>query len=88
LSRHRKELRGVLKNCEVLGHGLCVNPSLDQGRTKGGRGQNSLVTESLRGEPKSPNNVTSIFFIRVRLLPKEMRFDHGAPNLLIAPGAI
>ena len=40
------------------------------------------------GTPKSPNNVTSTFFNRVHLLPKDIRFEHGAPDLLLAPGVI
>jgi len=38
--------------------------------------------------PKSPNSVTSTFFNTVHLLPKNPRFEHGAANLLLAPGAI
>jgi len=45
-------------------------------------------TESLRRVPKSPNNVTSTFFNAVYLLPKDLRFDNGAPNLLLVLGAI
>jgi len=39
--------------------------------------RNSPGAESLRGAPKSPNNVTSTFFNAVRLLPKDLRFEHG-----------
>jgi len=71
----------------------------DQGRNEGGHispGANSLwgalnhcgSAELLREAPKSPNNVTSTFFNTVNLLPKELRFDHWAPNLFVAPGAI
>ena len=35
----------------------------------------------LRGEPKSPNNVTSTFFNRVHLLPKDLRFEQGGARL-------
>jgi len=38
--------------------------------------------------PKSPNNVTSTFFNTPHLLPKDIRFEQGTPNLLLAPGAI
>ena len=38
--------------------------------------------------PKSSNNVTSTFFNTVDLLPKDLRFEHGLPNLLLAPGTI
>jgi len=51
--------------------------------------------EVLREPPKSPNNVTRTFFNTVKLLSKELRFDHGgagsitgASNLFFAPGAI
>ena len=35
--------------------------------------------------PKGPNNVASAFFY---LLPKDLRFEHSAPKLFLAPGAI
>ena len=45
--------------------------------------------ELLRDPPKSPNSVAITFFNTVNLLSKELRFDHGAPNLFFfAPGAI
>jgi len=37
---------------------------------------------------KNPNNITSTFFNTVHWLPKEIRCEQGAPNLLLAPGAI
>ena len=37
------------------------------------------------GKPKSSNNVTSTSFSTVHLLPKDFRFEHGAPNLSLAP---
>jgi len=40
------------------------------------------------GAPKGPNNVTSTFFITVHFLPNDLKFEHGAPNLLLAPGII
>jgi len=40
------------------------------------------------GTPKSLNNVTSPFSNLVHLLPEDLKFKHGAPNLLLAPGAI
>ena len=59
------------------------------------RGRNYPRAESLWGRritageaPKSPNNVTSSFFHTAHLLPKDLRFEYGAPNLLLAPGAI
>jgi len=51
-------------------------------------GNNSPGAESVRETPKSPKNVTCTFFNTVNLLQKEVRFEHGAPNLLLAPGAI
>jgi len=39
------------------------------------------------GSPKNPNNVTRTFFNTVHLLPEDFRFM-GAPNLLLASGAI
>jgi len=41
--------------------------------------------ESLRGAPKSPNNVASTLF---NMLPKDLRFEHGCTNLVPCPGAI
>jgi len=32
---------------------------------------------------ENPNNVTGTFFNAVHLLPEDLRFEHGAPNLLI-----
>jgi len=40
------------------------------------------------GALKSPNSVASTFFNAVHLLVKGLRFKHGTPNLLLAPGAI
>jgi len=51
-----------------------------RGVTSGKGGHNFPGTESLRGVPKSPNNVTSTFFNIVHLLPKDIRF--------LAPGTI
>jgi len=56
-----------------------------QGRNEGGH--NSTGAESLWGERKSPKNVTSTFFNTVHLLLKDLRLEHGAPNLILAPGA-
>jgi len=36
--------------------------------------------------PKCPKNVTSTFFNTVNLLPKELRFQHGAAKLASCPG--
>ena len=41
-----------------------------------------------RRAPKSPDNVTCTFFNAVHLLPKDLRFERGAPNLLLALGPI
>jgi len=58
-----------------------------QGRNEG---ENiSPGAESLRGLPKSSNNVASTFFNTVHLLPKDLRFEHGAVKLAsMTPGAI
>jgi len=48
--------------------------------------QNFLGAESLCEVPKNPNNVTSTFFNAINLVPKDLRFKHGAPNLLLRPG--
>jgi len=42
----------------------------------------------IAGTPKNPNHVTRTFFNTVYLLPKDLRFDMGAPNLLLDQGAI
>ena len=38
------------------------------------------------GAPKSPNNVTSMFFNTVHLLPKDIKFEHGGAKLASCPG--
>jgi len=38
--------------------------------------------------PKIPNNAANTFLNTMNLLPKDVRFEHGAPNLLLAPGDI
>jgi len=38
--------------------------------------------------PKSPNDDASKFFNILYLLPKDLRFEHGVPNLFLVPGAI
>jgi len=38
-------------------------------------------------EPKRPNNAASTFSSSVHLLPKDLRFEHGEPNLYLVPGA-
>jgi len=39
------------------------------------------------GAPKSPNNITSIFFNPVLLLPKDLKFDSRGAKLASCPGA-
>jgi len=57
-----------------------------QGRNQGGK--NFLGSESPRRAPKNANNVASTVFNTVHLLPEDLRFEHVAPNLILAPGAI
>jgi len=60
-----------------------------QGCNGGGtRREQFPSADSLRRAPKSPQNITNTSFSAVNLRPKEVRFEHGAPNLLLAPGAI
>jgi len=40
------------------------------------------------GGAENLNSITSAFFNAVHLLPKDLRFQHGGPKLLLAPGAI
>ena len=57
------------------------------GGSEWGQGEhNSPGAESLRGVPKSSNNVTSAFFNTVRLLPKGLIFEHGGAKLASCPG--
>jgi len=60
-----------------------------QGRNKVGQeDHNSPCAESLQGAPKSPNNVTSTFFNTAHFFQKTSGSKMGAPNLLLALGAI
>jgi len=66
-----------------------------QGRDEGGKGSAILKASSNYGgakslwrAQKSTNNVTSTFFHTEHLLPKDLSFEHGGPNLLLALGAI
>jgi len=70
--------------------------SISRGVTRGQWGRNYPGAKSpwgaeiLRGRrmivgaPKSPNNVTRTFCNTVHLLPEDLRFENGAPNLLLA----
>jgi len=42
----------------------------------------------IAGDAEKSQHCHNSSFSTVNLLPKEVRFDHGAPNLLLAPGAI
>jgi len=46
------------------------------------------ATIKLRVTSKNLNNVTNTFLNRVHLVLKDLRFELGGPNLLLAPGAI
>jgi len=58
----------------------------------GHRGNNSQGAKSrwerrmTAGASKSPNNVTSIFFNAVHLLPKDLRFEHWCAKVASCPG--
>ena len=56
--------------------------------TRGARGEQFPGRRMTASAPKSPNNVTSTFFNTVRLLPKDLRFEHRGPNFLLAPDTI
>ena len=65
----------------------------DQGRNEGGKvgtiywaPNHYGGVKSLRGSPKSPNNVTSTSFNTIHLLPKELRFEHGGAKLTFCRG--
>ena len=53
---------------------------------RGQGGHNSPDAVSLRGVPKSSNNITSTFFNAVHLLPKDLRFEHRGAKLASCPG--
>jgi len=67
-----------------------------QGRNEGDKGgtiprtpNHYWGTESLRRASRNSKNVISIFFNNtMHLLPKKLKFENGAPKLLLAPGAI
>jgi len=44
------------------------------------------AAEWVRGAPKSPNNVTSIFFNTVHVLLKDLSFEHGGAKFASCPG--
>jgi len=79
--------------CSFLHAALWFN---QRGRNEGARGRNYPGAQSLwgrwntAGAPKNPNNVTRTFFntVGLHLLPEDIRFENGAPNLHLAPGAI
>jgi len=88
---------------QVMGwrHGTCEHFVALRGLTRGVRGTQfpwcriTMGAPNHCGErrmavgaPKSPNIVTSTFFNTVHLLPKDLSFEHGTPNVLLAPGAI
>jgi len=50
------------------------------------RGNNCSGVESLREDAENSNNVTSIFFSTVDLLPKDIRFERGGAKLASCPG--
>jgi len=54
---------------------------------RGQVGHNSPAPNHYGGR-RLVNNVTSTFFSTVYLLPKDLRFEHGALVLLLGPGAI
>jgi len=60
----------------------------DQECNVGSKGAQFPVHRITMGAPKNPSNVTSTFFNTVHLLPKDLKFEHGASNLLLVPGAI
>jgi len=47
-----------------------------------------FVCLSLEGRRKTPTMSQVVFFITVNLLSKDLRLEHGSPNLFLAPGAI
>jgi len=60
-----------------------------QGRNKGKQGGQQFSGQRITmGVLKIPNYVTSTYFNTVRLLSKDHSFKYGAPNLLLALGAI
>jgi len=59
-----------------------------QGRNEWGKGAQFSGRQITARVPKSPNIVTSTFFNTVHLLPKDLKFEQGAPNLLLVPDAI
>jgi len=47
---------------------------------------NHFGGDRITAETKSPDNVTSTFFNRVYLLPKDLSFEHGGTKLASCPG--
>jgi len=66
----------------------------DQGRNDGGIGsQFRAPTHYDQGRRMTAGGVEKSeqchkYFSAAHLLPKDVRFEHGAPNLLLAPGSI
>jgi len=59
-----------------------------KGVTRGARRAQFPGRRITMGAPKNTKNVASTFFVTLNLLPKSSGSNMGAPNLLLAPGAI
>jgi len=55
-----------------------------QGRNEGEKRAQRPGRRISGGALKSPDNVASTFFNTVHLLPKDLRFEHRAPNLFLS----
>jgi len=55
---------------------------------KGERWAQLLVRRITAKAPKSPNSISSTSFNAVHLLPKDLKFEHGAAKFFLARGAI
>jgi len=61
----------------------------NRGVTRGGKGAHFPGRRiHCGGRQKSPSIVTNTFVNTVHLLPEDLRFEHGAANLLLTPGAV
>jgi len=87
------EMKSWLRSCVWVWFRQRLRVQYNEGRNKRGKGEQfperritAGGSEWLCGEPKSPNNATSIFFNAVHLFAKELKCEHEGGKLASCPG--